>query len=66
MDLKQSEVTSVLKAEIAGFSEQAKKANVGTVLVQFAVVFTALLLANRWLARRVTPTPKTGDEEPER
>ena len=29
--------------------------NVGTVLVQFAVVFAVLLLANRWLARRSAP-----------
>ncbi len=32
MDLKQSEVTSVLKAEIKGFTERAEKANVGSVL----------------------------------
>jgi NSS family neurotransmitter:Na+ symporter len=39
--------------------------NVGTVLAQFGVVFAALLLSNRWLARKVsgpenTPTPSNG------
>jgi F-type H+-transporting ATPase subunit alpha len=32
MELKQSEVTSVLKQEIAGFAGQMRKSNVGTVL----------------------------------
>ena len=32
MDLKQSEVTTVLKEEIAGFSGEMRKSNVGTVL----------------------------------
>ncbi|MEM7204892.1 MAG: F0F1 ATP synthase subunit alpha [Planctomycetota bacterium] len=32
MELKQSEVTSVLKEEIAGFAGQMRKSNVGTVL----------------------------------
>jgi len=32
MDLKQSEVTSILKEEIAGFEGQMRKSNVGTVL----------------------------------
>ncbi len=32
MDLKQSEVTSVLKEEISGFTGQTRKSNVGTVL----------------------------------
>ena len=34
--------------------------NMGTVLVQFAIVLTALIIANRWLAHRISQTKPAG------
>ena len=37
--------------------------NVGTVLVQFAVVLAALIAANRWMTRRTPPAVEPGAPE---
>ncbi|HXI22003.1 MAG TPA: sodium-dependent transporter [Gemmatimonadales bacterium] len=36
--------------------------NVGTILLQWGVVFAALLLGSRWLARRTHPVPPTAED----
>ncbi len=38
-------------ADLAGWLDPLREANVGTLLFQWGVVLAALLLANRWLAR---------------